>query len=96
MEAVRKALWLVAVGLFLVALIALTAVSVEQGYIAVLKALLTSNGLSGFFWIGAVIAAVIPIGFLTVYACILIVMCGTQIWKSIDVTSHQRCRSTSR
>lgn len=74
---------LIAASVFLGVLLALIAVSVEQGYAVVLKSLLTSNGLTKIFWIGALIAALIPIGFLTVYSCILFVMCGERVWRFV-------------
>jgi len=84
MEAVWRSLGLIVTGLFFAALIALIAVSVEQGYTVVLKSLLTSNGLSKIFWIGALIAAVIPVAFLMVYSCVLFVMCGDRVWRFIS------------
>jgi hypothetical protein len=84
MEAVWKVLRIIAIRLFCIILVALTVISVEQGIIVVLKSLLTSNNLRKIFWVGAVIASVIPLGFLTVYGCIFITMCGEQVRRFIS------------
>jgi hypothetical protein len=82
------ALWrplaLVAASIFLVALLALVAVSIDGIYVNVIEPLLTSNGLTGVFWAGALIAGAIPTGFLSVYSCILFARCGKRVWKSIS------------
>jgi hypothetical protein len=79
-----RALWLIATGLFSVALLALIAVSVDQAYTVVVKSLLTSSVLGKKFWVGALIAATIPFGFLSVYSFILLVMYGHRAWQFIS------------
>jgi hypothetical protein len=83
-ETVWKALWLIAASLFFITLLALTTVSVEQGFIVVLKSLLLENSMTEIFWVGAAIASLIPVGFLTVYGCIFFVMCGERVWRFIS------------
>jgi hypothetical protein len=83
MEAAWKALWLIAASLFFIALIALTALSVEQGYIVVLKSLLTLSGPAKILWLGAAAAAIIPMGFLTFHGCRFIMMSGELVWRFI-------------
>jgi hypothetical protein len=86
------ALWrllaLVAASIFLVALLALVAISIDGIYVDVIKPLLTSNGLTSVFWAGALIAGAIPTGFLSIYSCILILRCGKWIWKFISRQSQ--------
>jgi len=73
-DQVGKASWLIAASLFLLALLALVAVSDQQVYVVVIKSLLISNGFAKLFWVGALIAAAIPVGFLTVYSGTLLVL----------------------
>lgn len=77
-------MWLIAASLFLVALLALIAVSVDRAYAVVVKPSLTSYGLTEIFWVGALIAALIPFGFLSIYSCLLFIMCGQWVLKIIS------------
>jgi len=78
-----RPLALVAASIFFVAPLALVVVSVDAVYVDVIKPLLISNGLTRVFWVGALIAAAIPMGFLSVYSCTLFVRSGKQLWKVI-------------
>ena len=69
---------------FFVALLALIAASAEQVYSGVVKPLLTPNGLAPIFWVGALIAALIPVGHLSVYSCLAFIACGRGIWNFIS------------
>jgi hypothetical protein len=69
---------------FFVALLALIAASVEQVYSEVVKPLLTSNGLAPIFWVGALIAALIPFGYLSIYSCVAFTAYGRGVWKFIS------------
>jgi hypothetical protein len=84
MKIIRRTLWLIAASPFFVALVALIAVSVEQVYSGVAKPVLTSNDLTKMFWVGALIAALIPICFLSVYSYIAFIAGGQKVWKLIS------------
>ena len=86
-ETRSRAFQRVAASLLFVALFALIIVSLEQTYMAVVKPLLATNGLPKIFWVGALISAAIPFGFLTLYSCIAFVTYGERLWKLI---SHPR------
>jgi hypothetical protein len=88
MKIVWRTLWLIAASAFFVALLALIAVSVEQVYSGVVKPLLTLNGSTIIFWVGALIAALIPFCYLSVYSCIAFIACGQRVWKLIS--RHRR------
>ena len=83
-EAMSRAFWLVSASLFFIALLALIVVSLEQIYVGVVKSLLTKNSLPEIFWVGALISAAIPFGFLTIYSCIAFVTYGRCLWKLIS------------
>jgi hypothetical protein len=83
-QAISRAFWLVTASLFFVALFVLIIVSLEQIYAGVVKPLLATNSLPKIFWVGALISAAIPFGFLTVYSCIAFVTCGQWLWKLIS------------
>jgi hypothetical protein len=87
MKIAWRTLWLVAGSAFFVALLGLIAVSDEQVYSGVIKPLLTSNGLTQIFWLGALIAALIPFSYLSVYSCIAFIACGQRVRK---LMSRQR------
>jgi hypothetical protein len=84
MKIVSRTLSLLVARAFFVALLALIAVSVEQVYSGVVKPLLTSNGSTKIFRVGAVIAALIPFGYLSVYSCIAFITCGQRAWQLIS------------
>jgi hypothetical protein len=82
-ETAWKVLWLVAASLIFAVLLALIAVSVDQAYVVVVKSLLISTSLTKMVWFGALTAAIIPFGFLTVYSCLAFIVCGQRIWKLV-------------
>jgi hypothetical protein len=92
-EAISKALWLITASLFFIALLALIIISLEQIYAGVVKPLLAPNNLPKIFWVGALISAAIPFGFLTVYSCIAFVTCSKGLWKLI---SHRKSVVTNK
>jgi len=91
-DQVGKVSWLIAASLFLVALLVLVAVSVEQVYAVVIKSLLISNGSAKLFWVGASIAAAIPVGFLIVYSWLLLALCRRQVREVISSRHSADCR----
>ena len=77
---------LVAASLLFVALLGLTIVSLEQIYVVVVKSFLTANGMPKIFWVGALVSAAIPVGFLVAYSCIAFVVYVRKLW---NLMSHQ-------
>jgi hypothetical protein len=82
-EVIWRALGLIAKSLFFVALLTLTAVSVNRSFTIVVKSLLISSDLTNIFWASALIAAAIPFCFLSVYSFILLRIYAHRVWRFI-------------
>ena len=67
--------------LFFAAVLTLIGVSLQQVYAVVVKPLLTASRLPEPFEVATLIAATIPVMFLTVYSCLALVVCGRRLWK---------------
>jgi hypothetical protein len=87
MKIERRTLSLIAKSMFLVALLVLITISIAAIYSGVVKPMLTASGLTEIFWVGAVIAAMIPSGYLAVYGCVAFIMLGKRLSKLIS--SHR-------
>lgn len=72
---------LVAATLLFVAFFGLICISFEKIYGVVVKSLLSPNAMPATIRVGAVVAAAIPLGFLTVYSVIAVVVYGRRLWE---------------
>jgi hypothetical protein len=80
----RRVFGIIASSAFFVALVILIAVSMVEIYNGVVKPVLTTNGLTKIFWLGALIAALIPSAYLGVYGCVAFVTLGKRLGKVIS------------
>jgi hypothetical protein len=74
----------IAKSMLFVALLALITVSIAAIYSGVVKPTLTASGLTKIFWVGAMIAALIPSGYLAVYGCVAFITLGKRLSKLIS------------
>jgi hypothetical protein len=79
----RRVFGIIAASAFFVALVMLIVVSTVEIYNGVVKPVLTKNGLTKIFWVGALIAALIPSGYLGVYGCVAFVTLGKRLGRVI-------------
>jgi hypothetical protein len=70
-RAIRKTVRIAALSSFFAALLALTLGSIHQIFTVVIISLLEMRNLAKITLLGALLAALVPLGYMIVYACIL-------------------------
>lgn len=84
MKTVRRTLRLIATSALFVTLLGLVTVSIAEIYRSVVEPLLTASHLTKPFWLGAVIAALIPSAYLAVYGCVAFIALGKKLRKFVS------------
>ena len=80
-EGMYKALRVTVVGVLFIILLALVGISVDEVYAVVIQSLLLSNNVDKIILVGSLVIALVPFGYLSIYACIFIVICFRDVCK---------------
>lgn len=84
MKTIWRTLRLIATSALFLALLGLVTLSIAEIYHSVVKPVLTASSLTKTFWVGAVIAALIPSAYLGVYGCVAFIALGKKLRKFVS------------